>query len=53
MKHELTPQQEDAIEESFAQIGRGEFVTAKELLDELRAIRERSASRRPYDPTSH
>jgi predicted transcriptional regulator len=38
---ELTPEQEGALEESIAQIARGEFVTAKELFDELRAIRER------------
>ncbi|HEY4641367.1 MAG TPA: hypothetical protein VII75_08485 [Thermoanaerobaculia bacterium] len=36
-----TSEQDVAIEQSIAQIERGEFVTAKQLLDELRAIRER------------
>ncbi|HEV7427152.1 MAG TPA: hypothetical protein VGQ46_12360 [Thermoanaerobaculia bacterium] len=40
---EVMPEQEDALEESIAQIARGEFVTAKELLEELRAIRERQS----------
>jgi hypothetical protein len=40
--YELTLEQEDALEESIEQIARGEFVTAKTLFDELRAIRERA-----------
>ncbi len=39
--YELTPEQEDALEQSIEEIERGKFVTAGELLDELRAIRER------------
>jgi len=38
---ELTPEQEDAIEESIAQIERGEYVTVEELFEELRVMRER------------
>jgi hypothetical protein len=40
VSYELTLEQEDALEESIEQIARGEFVTAKTLFDELRAIRE-------------
>jgi predicted transcriptional regulator len=39
--YELTPEQEDGLEQSIEEIERGEFVTGAELLDELRAIRER------------
>jgi hypothetical protein len=39
--YELTPEQEDDLEESIAQIARGEFITAEALFEELRAIRER------------
>ncbi len=37
---ELTPQQEAAIEESLAEIGRGEFITGEEMLNRLRALRD-------------
>jgi hypothetical protein len=37
--YELTPEDEEALEESIAQIKRGECVTAKDLLAELRAMR--------------
>lgn len=37
---ELTPEQEDAIEESIAQIERGEYITGEELLAELNAAME-------------
>jgi predicted transcriptional regulator len=40
---ELTLEQEDALEESIEQIARGEFVTARELFDELREMRERAS----------
>lgn len=35
---ELTPEQEDAIEESIAEIERGEGITREEMLAQLRAI---------------
>jgi hypothetical protein len=35
----LTPEQEAALQESIDEIARGEYVTAAELLNELRAIR--------------
>ena len=38
---ELTPEQEDALQESIDQIERGEFITGAELMDELRVMRER------------
>ena len=38
---ELTPEQEQGIEESIAEIERGDYVTAEHLLEQLRAIRER------------
>ena len=38
-EYELTPEDEDALEQSIAEIQRGECVTAKELLAELRAMR--------------
>jgi hypothetical protein len=38
---ELTPEQEDELEESIAEIERGEYVTADEVMAELRAMRER------------
>ncbi len=40
--YELTPEMEDDLEQSMAEIGRGEFITADQLLAELRARRERS-----------
>ncbi len=40
-EYELTPEEEDALEESIAEIERGECVTAEELFAELRAIRLR------------
>jgi predicted transcriptional regulator len=40
-EYELTPEQEDALDQSIAEIERGECVTAEELLTELRAIRLR------------
>ena len=43
VSYELTLEQEDALEESIEQIARGEFVTAKALFDELRAIREQTS----------
>jgi hypothetical protein len=46
VSYELTLEQEDALEELIEQIARGEFVTAKELFDELRAIRERRSDGR-------
>jgi predicted transcriptional regulator len=42
-EYELTPDEEDALEESIAEIERGEFVTAEQLFAELRAIRLRDA----------
>ena len=38
---ELTPEQEDAIEESIAEIERGECISADEMLGKLRQMRER------------
>lgn len=38
---ELTPEQEAAIEESIAEIERGEFIAGEEMLDQLRALRGR------------
>lgn len=38
---ELTPEQEDAIEESIAEIERGEFISGEEMLERLRQMRER------------
>jgi hypothetical protein len=38
---ELTPEQEDAIEQSIAEIERGEGITADEMLGQLRQMRER------------
>ncbi len=38
---ELTPEQEAAIEESIAEIERGDFVTGDEMLEQLRNMRER------------
>jgi len=40
-EYELTPEDEDALEESIAEIERGECVTAEDLLAELRAMRVR------------
>jgi hypothetical protein len=40
-EYELTAEDEDALEESNAQIARGECVTAETLLSELRATRVR------------
>jgi hypothetical protein len=40
-KYELTPEDEDVLEESIAEIARGECITAKNLLAELRAMRLR------------
>lgn len=40
--YSFTSEENDALEASIAQIARGEFVTAKELFDELRAIRQRA-----------
>ena len=40
-KYELSADDEDALEESIAQIERGECVTAETLLSELRAMRVR------------
>jgi predicted transcriptional regulator len=40
-KYELAPEDEDALEESIAEIARGECVTAEDLLAELRAMRLR------------
>jgi hypothetical protein len=42
--HELTVAQEDDLEQSIAEIERGEFVTAKALFEQLRAIRERASN---------
>jgi hypothetical protein len=41
--YELTPEEEDALEQSIAEIERGECVTAEELLDQLRTSRLRNA----------
>ena len=38
---ELTPEQEAALDEAMAEIDRGEFITGDEMLDQLRAMRER------------
>ena len=38
---ELTPEQEDAIEESITEIERGECISADEMLGKLRQMRER------------
>ena len=40
-EYELTPEDEDALEESIAEIARGECITAKDLLAELRSMRLR------------
>lgn len=40
-EYELTPEEEDALEQSIAEIERGECVTAEELLEELRTMRLR------------
>jgi len=40
-EYELTPEDEEALEESISQIERGECVTAEDLLAELRAMRVR------------
>ena len=40
--YELTPEMEDDLEQSMAEIERGEFITADQLLAELRGRRERS-----------
>jgi predicted transcriptional regulator len=41
-QYELTPEEEDALEQSIAEIARGECVTAEQLFAELRAIRLRN-----------
>jgi len=38
-EYELTPEEEDALEQSIAEIERGECVTAEESLEELRKMR--------------
>ena len=40
-EYELTPEEEDALEQSIAEIERGECVTAEKLLGDLRAMRLR------------
>jgi hypothetical protein len=40
-EYELTPEEEDALEQSIAEIERGECVTAEKLLEELRTMRLR------------
>lgn len=40
-EYELTPEEEDALEESIAEIARGECVTAEESLEALRKMRMR------------
>jgi hypothetical protein len=40
-EYELTPEEEDALEESIAEIERGECVTAEESLAALRTMRLR------------
>ena len=37
---ELTPEQEAKIEESIAEIERGEYISAEEMLAQLRRLRE-------------
>ncbi len=41
-EYELSPEEEDALEQSIAEIERGECVTAEQLFAELRAIRLRN-----------